>query len=244
VTSRREFLALASIGSLFDWVPFLRPKHISLAGARFRIRYNGRSNRRYLLIHGDEETARRVLERHIETHEGIAYIIESRTRTVRIGSGEVDPNRIFSRAGAEANLKTLNPEWKPEEIRDALATLDRGREKLAHAFFPPHGGLLIALHNNSVGYSVFNEEPISNRASIREPARPHAFFVATDPADYQILAGSPYNVVLQDHAKGDNDGSLSRLAAERRVRYVNLEVGMGHEARQQEMLAWLEWYLP
>ena len=240
---RRDFLALASLGPLFEWIPFFRPQHISLAGARFRIRYNGRSNRRYLLIHGDEATARQAIERDIETHEGIAYIVEGRTRNVRIDSGEVDPNRIFSHAGAEANLKKLNPQWNAEQVQAALATLDRGREKLVRAFFPPRGGLLVALHNNTVGYSVFDEEPISNAASIREPNRPHAFFLATDPADYKVLTGSPYNVVLQNHVSTD-DGPLSRLAAERHVRYVNLEAGLGHLARQQEMLAWLEWYLP
>ena len=85
--SRREFLA-------FGWLPFFRPKHISLAGARFRIRRNGRSKRRFLLIHGNEETAREVLVRFMDTQEGIAYIIESHNRNVPIDSGEIDPRLI------------------------------------------------------------------------------------------------------------------------------------------------------
>ena len=67
--SRREFLAYASI---FGWIPFLRPKHISLAGARFRITRYGHSNRHYLVIHGNEETAREVLTAHMRAHQGIA----------------------------------------------------------------------------------------------------------------------------------------------------------------------------
>jgi hypothetical protein len=253
--SRREFLAY---GSAFGWVPFLQPRHISLAGARFRITRNGRSKRRYVLIHGDESTAREVLASHIRWNQGIAYAIESKVRTVPIESGRIDPNRMFSTAGAEASLKHLNPDWGPPQVQAALALLDRHREKLIRALLPPPGGLTIALHNNSGDYSVASEKPISDAASLREPANPHAFYLCTDPADYKILAASGYNVLLQA-AKGTikserrrpipgrltvDDGSLSRVAAARNVRYVNLEVGLGHASRQKEMLDWLEWVLP
>jgi hypothetical protein len=238
--SRREFLAY---GSILSWLPFFRPKHISLAGADFQIIRNGKSKRRYLLIHGNEETAREVLTRHIEAHEGIAYVIRGHDRTVAIDSGKLDPNRMFSRVGAEANLRKLNPDWPSERIQSALAVLDKGREKLVHALLPPAGGLMVALHNNSEGYSVTDEEPISDSKSIREPGNPHAFYLCTDPDDFRVLSASAYNVVLQQHGPKDDDGSLSRLAAARGARYVNLEVGMGHAGRQKEMLDWLEWSL-
>jgi hypothetical protein len=238
--SRREFL---TYGSILGWIPFLRPKHISLAGAHFRIVRYGSSKRRYLLIHGNEETARQVLTQHIRSHQGIAYLTESHTRNVSVESGQIDPNRMFSRVGAEANLRKLNPDWNPERIQSALAELDRGREKLVRILRPPPGGILIALHNNSEGYSVADEEPISDSKSIREPDNPHAFYLCTDPEDFRLLSASGYNVVLQQHGPKEDDGSLSRLAAARGVRYVNLEVGMGHSGRQKEMLDWLEWSL-
>jgi len=87
----------------------------------------GVKGRLMTLIHGDETTAREVLTAHIRSHEGIAYVVESRTRTVPLESGKIDPNRMFSRVGAEANLKLLNPDWPPERIQAALAVLDRGR---------------------------------------------------------------------------------------------------------------------
>jgi hypothetical protein len=235
--SRRQFL-------IFGWLPFLHRSHISLAGARFRILRNGRSKRRYLQIHGDETTAHAVLTRFMETHEGIAYLIESPTRNVPIDNGQIDPNRMFSRAGAEASLKSLNPAWAPQQLTAALALLDRGRTHLLKALFPPAGGLLVSLHNNSEEYSVADEQPISDSVSLREPANPHAFFLCTDPADFRILATSPYNVVLQQKKPQADDGSLSRLAASRGVRYVNLEVRMGSSDRQMEMLRWLDWNLP
>ena len=234
--TRRQFLALG-------WFPWLGPRHIGLAGARFRILRNGHSKRRYLRIHGNEETARQVLERHMETHEGIAYVIESRTRLVAVESLKLDPNRMFSRVGAEANLKLLNPGVAPERVRSALDVLDRGREKLVRALTPPKGGLTIALHNNGPGYSVADEAPISDQTSLREPGNPHAFFLCTDPRDFEVLKTSPYNVVLQQHGPKQDDGSLSRLAAARGFRYVNLEVAAGQAERQREMLNWLEWYV-
>jgi hypothetical protein len=238
--TRRDFAVAASI---FGWLPFLRPKHIELAGARFRITRYGHSKRRYLMIHGNEETARAVLTAHIRSHEGIAYIVEGHTRNVPVEGGLIDPNRMFSRVGAEANLKKLNPDWPPERIAAALAVLDRGRDKLVRALFPPAGGLIVALHNNSEGYSVVDEQPISDAGSIREPDNPHAFFLCTDEGDFRKLSTSPYNVVLQKAAPKEDDGSLSRLAAARGVRYVNLEVGLGHAGRQKEMLDWIEWNL-
>jgi len=235
--SRREFLVA---GSLFGWLPFPRPKHVQLAGARFRILRHGHARRRYLFVHGNEETARQVLMEHMRTYKGIAYIIETHTRDVSIEGGSLDPNRMFSRVGAEANLKLLNPGWAPERLESALALLDRGREKLVRDLTPPPGGLTVALHNNSSRYSVASEEPISDAQSIRDPGNLHAFFLCTDPEDFRKLSASPYNVVLQQHAPKVDDGSLSRLAALRGFRYLNLEVALGDAARQKEMLDWME----
>jgi hypothetical protein len=239
--TRREFFAYASV---FGWIPFFQPRHIGLAGARFRILRNGRSKRRYLVIHGNEETAREVLTSHMRTHDGIAYIVENHTRNVPIGPLQIDPNRMFSQVGAEANLKRLNRDCSPENVQTALRLLDRGREKLVRNLLPPRGGLTIALHNNSEGYSVADEQPISDAVSLREPSNPHAFFLCTDPSDFRVLSTSAYNVVLQQKAPPQDDGSLSRLAAARQARYVNLEVGLGNRDRQKEMLDWLEWNLP
>jgi hypothetical protein len=150
---------------------------------------------------------------------------------------------MFSRAGAEVNLRRLNPEWNDEDINDALALLDRGREKVLRAFFPGDHRLLLALHNNSESYSVNNELDISTQHSLRQPNNPHAFFLCTDPNDYRILAGSPYNVVLQNPVRGPDDGSLSRRAVARFARYVNLEVRRGDAARQREMLEWADAHL-
>jgi hypothetical protein len=234
--TRREALALS-------WFPFFHSKHASMAGAKFRIIRNGKSKRRYLLIHGNEESAREVLLRYMRNHEGIAYVVENHTRNVPVAGLQVDPNRMFSRVGAQASLKRLNRDVSDRAVDRALAELDRGREHLIRELTPPRGGLTIALHNNAAGYSVTDEVPISDETSLREPRNPHAFFLCTDPRDFEKLRQSPYNVVLQYRAPKTDDGSLSRQAAARGFRYVNLEVALGQPERQYEMLSWLEWNL-
>ena len=213
---------------------------MSLAGARFRIVRQGRSSRRYLHIHGNERTAREVLLAHLQRFRGTGYLIQGDDRNVRIGSGVLDPNRMFSREGAERNLRRLNPAWSAAELRRALDLLDRGRDRLVRALLPPRGGLIIAVHNNSQGYSVRDETGISDRVSLPRPDRPHEFFLCTQTSDFERLAASPYNVVLQNRSPLEDDGSLSRLAARRGVRYVNLECALGKAAEQREMLEWAE----
>lgn len=224
----------------FGWLPFFRRKTIALEGARFRILRHG-GKRRYLHIHGNEPTARETLIAHLARHSGTAYLIESQDRNVPIGrGGKLDPNRMFSRAGAEKNLRLLNPAWSGEQIRAALDSLDRGRERLVRALLPPHGGLLLAVHNNAQGYSVRDEIASSDQVSLKDPEHPHEFFLCTQAGDFERLAASPYNVVLQHSTPPEEDGSLSRLAARRGARYVNLECAIGKRKEQAEMLEWAE----
>jgi hypothetical protein len=239
------------VGAVLRWpfhqLPWWRPKEVAIAGARFQIvrtkLKHKPSRRRYLLIHGDEQTAREVLSKHMQAHSGVAFLVEGQTRNVPIDSGQIDPNRMFSRRGAEISLKNLNPTWNPEQIASALNLLDREREPFLNTVLPTDGALMVALHNNQQ-YSFDEEAPVSDQSARNQGDNPHAFFLCTDPADYKLLAGSPYNVVLQQYLRAPDDGSLSRRAAARRLRYVNLEVKEGDAARQQEMLDWVEQHLP
>lgn len=215
-----------------------------LSGIPFlRIR-NGASPRRYLVIHGDETTARETLIEHMKSAQGTAFLVESRTRTVKPHLLEIDPNRMFSSAGAALSLSRLNASASPAAIQHETRWLDARRHQLLEALLPPPGGLLIALHNNARGYSIQTEAPISNRVHIPAPSTPHDFFLATSESDFNLIARGPYNAVLQSDARGPDDGSLSRLCASRRIRYVNLECALGNRAAQSEMLQWLDRLLP
>jgi hypothetical protein len=234
---RRQFLFLS--------FPFFwrKPRFVTLDHIRFEVLRRGKSPHRYLLIHGNEETAREVLVAHMQRYPGIAHVVTGHDRNVPIDSGKFDPNRIFSREGAEKNLRSLNPDWTPEYLEKMLRKLDHGRDKLVRNLLPPPAGRLVALHNNSEGYSVKDEVPISDEVSLKDADHPHEFFLCTDQQDFAQMSASPYNVVLQRTAPKEDDGSLSRLAAMRGVRYLNLEVALGQRARQVEMLDWLEQHL-
>jgi hypothetical protein len=194
----------------------------------------------YLVIHGNETTAKDVLREHMRTHAGTAYIVRNNQRTIRVRELELDPNRMFTREGAEKNLRSLNPTANEAQLQRALDELDRERASLLSALRPQLGGVLIALHNNRATYSVQTEIPISDAVSLVEPSRPRDFYLATDPDDFEILRRSPYNAVLQSKAPPDDDGSLSRHCARQGIRYVNNEVALGEFERQREMVLWLE----
>lgn len=231
---RREFLALAGLAL------FWRHTRVTMAGISFRVVRRGASPHRYLHIHGNETTARDVLMEQVNAHGGVALLIQSDTRNVPIEGGQIDPNRMFSREGSSKSLKALNPGWSEAQIANAAAALERDRHKFLHAILPPKGGRIVALHNNSNGYSVESEIAISDRTSLKDAKNPREFFLATDAADFEKLAASPFNVVLQNTAPTEDDGSLSRLAAKLGVRYINLECALGKVERQRELLGWLE----
>ena len=234
--------------ALLAWSPFFpifRPDKANLSGVEFRVIRTGRwADRRYLLIHGNETTARECLIRHMTQYRGVAHLVTGVDRYVKVAGGTLDPNRMFSREGAILSYRRLNPDWSAEQLETAASWLDANRHKLLSRLIPPHGGLLFVVHNNSQGYSMEDEIPISNELHLPLRDQPHEFFLAVDRIDFLRLAGGPYNVLLQENPSGPDDGSLSRLAASQRFRYVNLEVGIGKAEKQAEMMAWLEQRLP
>lgn len=219
---------------------FARADRLTMAGIAFKIVRGKKSPHRYLHIHGDESTARQVFLENIAAHGGVGLDIVSETRNVPIMGGRIDPNRMFSREGAVHSLKSLNQDWTDAQVQRAADLLDRERHKFLKAITPPQGGRIVALHNNANGYSVEAEIAASDRTSLKDAQNPHEFFLATDPGDFEKLAALPCNVVLQQTLAAEDDGSLSRLAAKRGVRYINLECALGKLDRQREMLGWLE----
>lgn len=235
MNSRREFLIAAG------FLPWFSPHdRLKMAGILFRVVHRGSSPHRYLHIHGNETTARDVLMEQVNLHGGTALFVQSQERYVPLKGGRIDPNRMFSREGAEKSLRALNPGWSEAQIENGALALEKDRHKFLKALRPPSGGRIVALHNNSNGYSVESEVAISDKTALNDAKNPHEFFLATDPKDFEVLATSPFNVVLQSTAPKDDDGSLSRLAARLGIRYINLECGLGKIERQRELLGWLE----
>ena len=202
VMRRREFV----FGFPWFFRGLFHHKEVELSGLQWRVMRYGHSPRRFLVIHGDEDTARDVLSTYMFDHEGVAHIVTGKTRNVEIAGLKIDPNRFFSRVGAEKSLLDLNQNADRARVDAVLNQLDKHREKLLHAITPGKGSRLFALHNNR-DYSVNDELDASDQMSIRQPDRPRNFFLCTDPRDFEVLRQSPCNVVLQTRAEPD-DGSL------------------------------------
>jgi hypothetical protein len=233
----RRAVVLGFLPALFS------PGHTKLAGIPVRVLKHGHGPHRFLVIHGDEGTARDVLTAWMRDHDGIAYVVTGQTRNVEIEGLWIDPNRLWSRVGAERSIRAQNPPATGDaQIVQALDYIDRHREAALRRLTPPPGSRLFAMHNNR-DYSVNDELAASDQTSIRQPDLPRNFFLCTAAADFERLKQSPYNVVLQTKAEPD-DGSLSRLAARRGFRYINLECAIGDYAGQLERIRWLEEHLP
>lgn len=234
--TRRELV----FGGFLGW-PWFGRGDLKACGARFRRLRNGSRDRRYLTIHGDESTARDVLTAHMRQTSGTAYVIQNNLRTLRAPNGlEYDPNRMFTTEGLSANLVTLNPKASEAARAEVVSFIERDRNRLMRSLLPPRNDVLIVLHNNARGYSVKDELELSDKVSLVLPNQPNEFMLCTNPEDFERLRTGPHNVVLQQHPKGKEDGSLSRLAARQGIRYVNIEAFLGREAEQRAMLAWVE----
>jgi hypothetical protein len=234
--TRRAFL----FAGLFDWLLFWRKRTIRIAGMPFQIVRHGEDRRHYIWIHGNERTAQNVLLDHMKTVHGRAFLVENTVRNIPIGGGQLDPNRMFSRVGAGKNLRSLNSGWADTQVNAALDRLEKDRGKFLTTILPKDGKLLVALHNNGPGYSMNDEVPISDAVSLNNASHPHEFMLCTMRSDFDRLSKSQFNVVLQNTAPKEDDGSLSRLTAVRGIRYVNIEAGLGNAEGQKAMLDWVE----
>ena len=233
------------MSNIFLFLPlFFLQLNISFGEISFDMVKKGKSDRRYIWLHGDEKTAKMALNDHMRSNEGIAFLIKSETREVSVKDGLIDPNRIFSPEGAKKNLHKYNPNWSNKKKVSVLSAMDQDREKFLNAIFPTDGNLLIALHNNFKGYNIYQEVAKSDTLSIKKNQNPRDFFLCTNREDFNILSKSPYNVVLQESYPEKDDGSLSWAALKWGVRYVNIEARLGWLSMQKKMLKYAHENLP
>ena len=213
---------------------------VQIATIQFKVIQNGDSDRRYIWLHGDEQTARMALESHMKKNQGKAFLVEGILRESEFYGGIIDPNRIFSSLGAKANIQKYNPRWTRKEKEERLLTIDKDRKIFFKKIFPKNGELLIALHNNYKGYNINKELGRSDAKSIKKDQNPRDFFICTNRSDFEILSQSPFNVVLQEKSPKKNDGSLSWAALINDIRYINIETRLGWLSQQKKMLNYIE----
>lgn len=210
---------------------------------------------RYVIIHGDEETAPLAAEAHLRRCGGVLIqLINPRKRFVTFRlprlpfTYDFDPNRVFTRTGLEQNIRALNRRTR----RSRLPKLFEEAQRFADQFLPllieprtPAQGL-IAVHNNGTSpRSDFSFETFVNSRGYfpgveamhyRRSHSPFNLFVVTDRADYEELVRRGLNVVLENSHLASDDGSLSVLCGKEGIRYANVETRMGEIDKQVEML--------
>tara|TARA_Y100000590_G_scaffold470635_1_gene667224 strand:+ start:509 stop:1258 length:750 start_codon:yes stop_codon:yes gene_type:complete len=210
----------------------------------FTVLINGESNRRLVLLHGDEKTAEKALKQHIVRYKGTAFLIRNHERLFHINGLRLDPNRIFTNDGTRNTLHKYHPEVPHQDREKIVEELNMERESFMEKLSPPSGGIMIALHNNSQGYSIDSEIDNATRYSIKPDQDRRDFFLCTDRKDYEILARSPFNALLQLNGVTKYNGSLSEAMGRKSQRYVNVEVRLGRLRQQKKMLEYLEAHLP
>lgn len=138
-----------------------------------------------------------------------------------------DPNRIFTREGAEATLKQYSPPASLVTADIVGAVFDFGDAVLSRYGYSKLP-VIVVMHNNGPGYSIDSYLPGAEFAgdaaqvSVGDNATARNFFLVTRLPIYEGLVALGQNVVLQSQ-NATNDGSLSYLAMTGNKNYVNIE---------------------
>lgn len=159
----------------------------------------------------------------------------------------LDPNRMFTRAGVQSSLSSLNPEIEPtsplfRKARSKAVAL--GRFVLSQLGLPRDGTMIIAIHNNTDGYDGDGKAGIGTISINRYIAKQVSgaryiadvyvgtgdeddLFFVTSPDDFAMMSKDDWNVILQNPKVAvipdEDDGSLSVYAEMYGMRYVNIE---------------------
>lgn len=230
---------------------------IPLGASTMQVRILGElsSPIRYVVIHGDEETAPQAAEAHLQRYGGaLIQLVNPGKRLVTFRlpklrfTYDFDPNRIFTRTGLEQTVRAWNRRTRRSRFPRLFAAVQEFADRFLSLLVEPRvkGQGLIAVHNNGTSPNAdFSFETFVNSRGYfpgveamqyRRSHSPYNLFVVTDAADYDALAARGLNVVLENSELASDDGSLSVFCGKQRIRYANVEGRMGDVEKQVEML--------
>ncbi|GHF83349.1 hypothetical protein [Thalassotalea marina] len=202
--------------------------------------------------HENENVANQYVAEQIIAKGGVFVVLRQngeRLITLEIDNKKVvvDPNRIFTEIGRFATIAKLNPniakqptlvakaEQRAKQLSEFVLETLSGKE-------PPN--TIVAVHNNSNGYTGDNKHGIGNVSIIRYQSKLTAgaqylidvakgqydeddLYFVTNTADFNQMKSSGWNAVLQNpevaHIPEEDDGSLSVYAEMKGYRYINVE---------------------
>ncbi len=202
--------------------------------------------------HESEDVVNDYLSETVRSQGGRFYILHQagRRNIVFAIDGQevqVDPNRIFTQAGATASILRENPgldRASPLFRLSISRAICLGRFILAAFGHLPENGVVVAIHNNTQGFDDDGHNGIGTismkryrkkqAAGAKYIAKLHIapwrddddLFFITRSADYEALTPC-WNVLLQAPEVAiladEDDGSLSVWAEMAGLRYFNLE---------------------
>ncbi|MDF1656156.1 MAG: hypothetical protein P1U58_01015 [Verrucomicrobiales bacterium] len=195
-------------------------------------------------LHRNEDTSFPIVRTLLKTHPGqFIRISTSGGRRLSLKSGgsksfTMDPNRMFSPAGIERDLRNFSffsPEIAAEVQAFSKAYLNQVELRA--------GKTVIAVHNNTNGgYSIESyleggsEELAGRLVHIEEGEDLDNFVLVTDLDHFEALKAAGFNTVLQDNENAPDDGSLSVYCGRNGIKYLNVEAEFGDAAEQEQML--------
>ncbi|HVG13115.1 MAG TPA: hypothetical protein VM843_08930 [Flavisolibacter sp.] len=192
-------------------------------------------------LHANEVTARTAAETILAASGGVLLTLENGEKRLlsfrhRGSNYLADPNRIFTLLGRRATLKVLSRYNK-------AAAVELLRFANFYVLQIEPAETVIGVHNNTdANYSVLNYRrggsffEDAKETHINDARDPDDFYITTDDSLFQKLKRKDYNVVLQNNARADDDGSLSIYYARKGKSYINVEAEHGHVAEQVLML--------
>ncbi len=196
-------------------------------------------------LHDNESTARTAAETVLAVSGGVLLTLKNSDKRLlpfRHGGRNylADPNRIFTLAGRRATLKVLS-----RYDKGAAVQLLRFANFFVLQVEPAE--TIVGVHNNTdANYSVLSYLEGGSFAGDAKETHfnssldPDDFYITTDDSLFQKLKRRDFNVVLQDNARADDDGSLSIYYGTRGRSYINVEAEHGHLAEQILMLQELQ----
>jgi hypothetical protein len=226
----------------------LSEKVFNLGGEniRFLIRNpNDQSGVLYFNMHDNENTCVAATDSLLTRAEG-KFIELKYKGSRRVGGFTkdrkqfwIDPNRIYTDLGIYKTLQMHNTYSVEAKKQVRLLSEFIVDSLLAEADF------IVAVHNNSKGYSIEKYMPDSafhdsaEKVHYNRSKSPHDFFYVNDPAHFEYFKNMGYNTILQSK-NPDDDGSLSVYCANKNIPYINIEALEGHFAQQLDMLMVLQ----
>lgn len=207
----------------------------------------------YVSVHDSENTAVEAAKRVIDEHGGILVELEyGGGRRISFSlqgtQYEFEPNGMFTDEGIRRSLRMYGSgNYSPA----AHAVIRSFAEEFLETYGISRAGAIVALHNNTEeafsiqSYTADDHRRMNDAAAVSRGsgADQDDFFFVTHPRLFEGLKGGKYGVVLQDNKHCLDDGSLSVLAGQRGIPYVNVEAQHGHQAEQAEMLQLMQPHL-